>query len=257
MQVTVLGCGPSAGVPVLGCACAVCISDHPRNRRLRSSIAVAEGETRVLVDTAPDLRQQLLTNKINRLDAVIYTHGHADHLHGIDDLRSINHLMNKSLPAYGDEATLAELRVRFAYAFDNIGPRHGFWYQPKLDARPIHGPFRVGALDIRPFQQSHGAMRDPTLGFRFGDFAYSTDVKGIPEESFEALEGVQVWLVDCLSERPNPAHSDLKQTLGWIARVKPRRAILTHMSHSLDYDALRAKLPEGVEPAYDGMIIDV
>lgn len=257
MRVTILGCGPSAGVPVVGCACAVCTSRQKRNRRLRSSIVVSEGETQVLVDSAPDLREQLLANKINRLDAVIYTHSHADHLHGLDDLRSINHLTNRALPAYGDEATLAELRNRFGYAFNNPGPRNGFWYQPKLEARPIRGPFSVGGLDIQPFPQSHGVMRDSTVGFRFGDFAYSTDVKEIPEEGFQALEGIQVWLVDCLSERPNPAHSDLKQTLEWIARVKPRRAILTHMNHSLDYDALVAKLPEGVEPAYDGMVIDV
>lgn len=257
MQVTILGCGPSAGVPVVGCTCAVCTSGQKRNRRLRSSIVVAEGETQVLVDSAPDLREQLLVNKINRLDAVVYTHGHADHLHGLDDLRSINQLINKALPAYGDDATLAELHRRFPYVFDNAGPRHGFWYQPKLEARPIRGPFRIGALEVQPFPQSHGAMRDPTVGLRFGDFAYSTDVKNIPEEGFRALEGIQVWLVDCLSERPNPAHSDLKQTLEWIARVKPRRAILTHMNHSLDYDALLAKLPEGVEPAYDGMIIDI
>ncbi len=257
MRVTVLGCGPSAGVPMVGCACAVCTSAQPRNRRLRSSILVAEGETQILVDSAPDLREQLLTNKISRLDAIVYTHGHADHLHGLDDLRSINHLMNRALPAYGDEATLTELRSRFGYAFNNSGQRNGFWYQPKLEARPIRGPFRVGELDILPFAQSHGVMREATVGFRFGNFAYSTDVKEIPDEGFKALEGVQVWLVDCLSERPNPAHSDLKQTLEWIARAKPRRAILTHMNHSLDYDALVAKLPEGVEPAYDGMVIDI
>lgn len=257
MRVTVLGCGPSSGVPLLGCTCAVCTSAQPRNRRLRSSIVVADGETQILVDSAPDLRQQLLANQISRLDAVLYTHGHADHLHGIDDLRSINYLINRPLPAFGDQATLAELRSRFGYAFNNPGPRNGYWYQPKLDAKPIQGPFRVGTMEITPFPQSHGVMRDQTLGFRFGDFAYSTDVKEIPEEGFKALEGVQVWLVDCLSERPNPAHSDLKQTLEWIRRIKPRRAILTHMSHTLDYDALVGKLPEGVEPAYDGMVIDV
>lgn len=257
MRVTVLGCGPSAGVPLVGCACAVCTSTQPRNRRTRSSILVEEGETRVLVDTSPDLRAQLLTNKINRVDAVVYTHGHADHLHGIDDIRSINYLTNRAVPAYGDDATLAELRMRFGYAFDNAGPRNGFWYQPKLEARPIRGPFRVGALEIRPFIQGHGIVPEPTLGFRFGAFAYSTDVKEIPEEGFQTLAGVEVWLVDCLAEKPNPAHSDLKQTLEWIARVKPRRAILTHMNHSLDYDALTAKLPPGVEPAYDGMVIDI
>ena len=242
---------------MVGCACAVCTSTQPRNRRLRSSIVVTEGETQILVDSAPDLREQLLTNKISRLDAIIYTHGHADHIHGIDDLRSINHLMNRVLPAYGDEATLTELRSRFSYAFNNSGPRNGFWYQPKLEARPIRGPFCVGGLDIQPFAQSHGMMREPTVGLRFGNFAYSTDVKEIPDEGFQALEGVQVWLVDCLSERPNPAHSDLKQTLAWIARVKPKRAILTHMNHSLDYDTLVTELPEGVEPAYDGMVIDI
>lgn len=257
MRVTVLGCGPSGGVPLVGCACAVCTSSEARNRRLRSSILVAEGGTQILVDTSPDLREQMLDNKINRLDAIVYTHGHADHMHGIDEVRSINYLMNRALPAYGDDATLAELRTRFGYAFDNPGPRNGFWYQPALEATPVRGPFRVGALDVVPFPQSHGHGREPTLGLRFGPFAYSTDVKELTEEGFGALEGVEVWLVDCLSEQPNPAHSDLKQTLGWIKRVKPRRAILTHMNHSLDYNALVAKLPPGVEPAHDGMVIEI
>lgn len=257
IRVTILGCGPSGGVPLIGCDCAVCNSADPKNRRSRSSIAIASADTAILIDASPDLREQLLRAKLRRFDAVVFTHAHADHVHGLDELRSINYLTNKVLPAFGDEATLADIKARFGYAFEGAKPIGGFWYQPSLDPRPIDGPFRVGALTLRPFVQGHGLYRQSTLGFRIGTFAYSTDVKDMPEESFWALEGVKVWVVDCLSAKPNPAHSHLDQTLAWIARVKPERAILTHMNHSLEYEALKRLLPAGVEPAYDGMVIEV
>ncbi len=257
MRVTILGCGSSAGVPLLECPCPVCTSANPKNRRLRVSIAVERAGSRVLVDTSPDLREQLLQNRIAHLDGVIYTHGHADHVHGIDDIRAINHKINGALDAWSDAATLGHLKERFGYAFDNGGPVEGFWLHPSLNSRLIEGPFRIGALDITPFPQSHGLYREATLGLRFGPFAYSTDVKEIPEEGFRALDGVKVWIVDCLSPRENPAHSHLEQTLAWIARVRPERAILTHMNHLMDYDALAASLPPGVEPGYDGMTIDI
>jgi phosphoribosyl 1,2-cyclic phosphate phosphodiesterase len=257
MRVTVLGCGASAGVPLLGCACPVCTSPNPKNRRMRVSITVESKGSRVLVDTGPDLRVQLLQNDIRRLDGVIFTHCHADHVHGIDDIRAVNHQMGGALDAWADAETFKDLKTRFGYAFDNGGPIEGLWLRPSLNSRPIEGPFRVGAMDITPFPQSHGAYRDPALGLRFGNFAYSTDVKDIPDSGFAALEGVKVWIVDCLSPKENPAHSHLAQTLEWIARVKPARAILTHMNHLMDYDRLRATLPPGVEPAYDGMVVEV
>lgn len=258
MRVTILGCGPSGGVPLLGCDCGVCTSGDPRDNRTRASILVEHDGTRVLVDTAPDLRQQLLRADVLHLDAVIYTHAHADHTHGIDELRSINFLTGRPLDAWADAVTQAELRQRFDYVFgseESVGD--GLWYQPQLVPRLIEGPFRIGNLDIIPFTQHHGGGRDPTLGFRFGSFAYSTDVKDMPEEAFAVLAGVEVWVVDCLRERPNWAHSHLEQTLEWIARVGPRRALLTHMNHDLGYEALAARLPEGVEPAYDGLVIAI
>ena len=256
MKVRILGCGSSGGVPLIGCKCAVCTSTDPRNKRTRVSIVVEEGGTRVLVDASPDLRQQFLAADLSAVDAVILTHQHADHVHGVDELRSINFHNNAPLDLWGAPDCLAEVRRRFGYAFGPPSPS-GFWYQPSLVPRPIDGPFRVGALDVTPFWQTHGGDREPVLGLRFGKFAYSTDAKELPEAAFAALAGIEVWIVDCLSERPNPAHSHLDQTLAWIKRVGPRRAILTHMNHSVDYDAWRARLPAGVEPAYDRMVVEI
>jgi phosphoribosyl 1,2-cyclic phosphate phosphodiesterase len=257
MKVTILGCGGSGGVPLIGCKCSVCTSRDPKNKRTRVSIVVEDGPTRILVDASPDLRQQFLANDVVIVDALVLTHSHADHLHGIDDLRSVNFHRNAPLDVWGDARTLSEATLRFGYAFNP--PRHvdGVWYAPSLRTREITGPFTIGDVRIEPFQQLHGGDRDPTLGLRFGRFAYSTDVKDMPDAAFAALAGVEVWVVDCLQERPNIAHSDLAQTLSWIDRLKPKRAILTHMNHTVDYATWRAKLPPGVEPGYDGMVIEV
>ena len=257
MKVTVLGCGGSGGVPLIGCKCAVCTSNDPRNKRTRVSIVVEEGPTRVLVDASPDLRQQFLANGLAQVDAVVLTHAHADHIHGIDDLRSVNYHRNAPLDVWGDPLTLAETLRRFGYAFNPPRTNDGIWYAPSLVARAIAGRFEIGGLAIAPFAQTHGGDRDPTLGLRFGGFAYSTDVKELSEEAFAALAGVEVWVVDCLQEGPSPAHSHLEQTLGWIARVNPQRAILTHMNHRVEYADWAARLPAGVEPAYDGMAIEL
>jgi phosphoribosyl 1,2-cyclic phosphate phosphodiesterase len=256
MKVRILGCGSSSGVPVIGCKCRVCTSANPRNKRTRVSIAVEHGATRVLVDASPDFRQQFLAADLASVDAVILTHGHADHVHGLDDLRSINYHRNTPLDLWAAPDCLAEVQRRFGYAFDPPSPS-GIWYVPSLVPRPIDGPFTIGDLAVVPFQQDHGGGRDPVLGLRFGKFAYSTDVKHMPEAAFAALAGVEVWVVDCLMEKPNFAHSDLAQTLGWVERVGARRAILTHMNHSVDYDDWAKRLPPGVEPGYDGQVIDV
>lgn len=257
MKVTILGCGGSGGVPLIGCTCPVCTSTDPRNKRTRVSIVVEQDGTRVLVDTSPDLRQQFLANGLAKVDVVVLTHSHADHLHGIDDLRSVNYHRNAPLDIWADKQTLAEAMTRFGYAFNP--PRHvdGIWYAPSLRAKELTGPLTVGPITVVPFSQEHGGDRDPTLGLRFGKFAYSTDVKDMPEAAFKALAGVEVWVVDCLQERPNVAHSHLEQTLSWIARVKPRRAVLTHMNHTVDYATWKAKMPPGVEPAYDGMVLEI
>ncbi|MFQ5958741.1 MAG: MBL fold metallo-hydrolase [Alphaproteobacteria bacterium] len=254
MRVTILGCGPSAGVPLVGCACPVCRSPNPRNRRRRSSILVEEGGTRVLVDASPDLREQLLDAGVSRSDAVLFTHDHADHTHGIDELRAINHHNDAPLDAWGDAPTLAAIGRRFGYAFEPNEPGRG-WYKPHLVPREISGPFTIGAIDAIPFEQGHGD--GTTLGLRLGPVAYSTDVDALSEDAFRTLDGVELWIVDCLRRAPNPMHAHLALTLEWIRGVAPRRALLTHMNHELDYGALRAELPAGTEPAYDGMVIDL
>ncbi|MCA3263884.1 MAG: MBL fold metallo-hydrolase [Telmatospirillum sp.] len=262
LKVTVLGSGASGGVPVVGCDCAVCRSDDPANKRLRVSIVVETATTRILVDASPDLRQQLLRlGGPPKFDAVIFTHAHADHMHGIDELRGVNHAIKAPLPCYGDAATLADAKRRFGYAFGTMAdlPDGRHFVVPVLapiEVRPGEG-FRIGDIDVLPFEQLHGGERDPTLGLRFGAFAYSTDVKTLPEAAFESLAGVEVWLVDCLQEMPNWAHSHLAQTLEWITRVAPKRAILTHMSHRVDYPTWRRELPPGVEPAFDGMVLEI
>ena len=255
MRITVLGSGSSGGTPMLGPdGWGECDQTNPKNRRRRPSILVEAGGTRLLVDTSPDLREQLLAADVWDVDAILYTHAHADHVNGIDDIRSMNYHRKGPLDAYANRQTLDELERRFAYVFEPYGATPQF-FRPALTACEIDGPFRIGAIDIVPFHQEHGRL--PSLGFRFNKFAYSTDVKAFPEESFAAIEGIEAWIVDCLSETPHPSHSHLAQTLDWIDRVAPRRAILNHLSHQMDYQTLAAKLPPGVEPAYDGMVFDV
>lgn len=256
MKIRVLGCGSSAGVPLIGCKCPVCVSTHPRNKRSRVSIVVEEGPTRILVDASPDLRLQFLRADLATVDAVIVTHSHADHTHGVDDLRSVNYNKKGPLDFWGAPECLAEIRKRFDYAFQAAHGTYS-WFAPVLVPRPItERQLTIGSLTIDTFWQGHGERED-TLGLRFGRFAYSTDVKTLPEEAFAALEGVEVWLVDCLTEQPNYGHSHLEQTLQWIERLRPKRAILTHMNHTVDYDAWMARMPPGVELAYDGMEFDV
>jgi phosphoribosyl 1,2-cyclic phosphate phosphodiesterase len=256
MRVRILGCGSSAGVPLIGCKCPVCVSTHPRNKRTRVSIMVEEGPTRILVDASPDLRQQFLAANLATVDAAIITHSHADHTHGIDDLRSVNFHKKAPLDVWARADVIEEVRGRFGYAFQ---PAHATyaWYAPVLVPRAITGPFSIGGVEITPFDQIHRDDEAPVLGLRFGRFAYSTDARVLPEAAFAALEGVAVWVVDCLMEKPNFGHSHLAQTLEWIAQVRPKRAILTHMNHTVDYESWMAKLPAGVEMAYDGMEIDV
>ncbi len=251
MRATVLGCGWSGGVPLVGCDCAVCRSDDPRNRRLRCSVLV-EGDAgqRLLIDASPDLRQQLLDASVSRLDGILMTHAHADHCHGIDDLRLICRAMAGSLDLFGDRATLDELKTRFGYAFTTPREATAGWLS--LVPHEIAGPFVAGGLAVRPFRQAHGTATT-TLGFRIGSFAYSTDLNGLDDAAFQVLEGVDVWVVDCQGVQPSPVHSHLDLTLAWIERVRPRRAVLTHLGHDFDFADLARRLPPGVEPARDGL----
>jgi phosphoribosyl 1,2-cyclic phosphate phosphodiesterase len=256
MKVTILGCGPSWGVPLIGGDWGACDPANPKNRRRRASILVEERGKTILVDTSPDMRDQLLDAGLKRLDAVLFTHAHADHLHGIDDLRSINRLMRAEIPVYATRRTLDDIERRFGYVFAPVKPGLGtVYYKPLLRPEAISGPFDAAGIGVTPFAQNHGFSE--TTGFRFGRFAYSTDVIELDEAAFAALAGVEVWAVDCIRRQPHVTHSHLEKTLGWIARVKPRRAVLTHMDESLDYESLRRELPAGVEPGFDGMVLEV
>lgn len=253
IRVTVLGCGGSLGVPMAGNDWGDCDPDNPRNRRRRPAILVETRATTVLVDAPTDLRDQLCDTAPARIDAVLFTHAHADHIHGIDDLRP--YVFGRGpIPAYADATTIGHLNDRFAYAVDSVEMDRGL-YRPILTIQEIDGPFTVGDLGIRPFVQDHGF--GPSLGFRFGDIAYSTDVASLDDKAFEALKGVRYWIVDATRRLPHPSHSHLEQTLHWIERVRPERAWLTHMNQSMDYDTLSAELPAHVRPAHDGLVIEV
>lgn len=250
MKVTVLGCGASSGVPWIGNHWGDCDPNEARNRRTRASIIVESATTRILVDTSPDLRRQLLDNDIADFDAVIYTHAHADHAHGIDDVRVLFRIHHKMYPVYASAQTFGMLKHNFSYAFEATGAL----YQPFYEYNPIDGPFRIGDIDITPFDQDHGDIT--TTGFRFGPIAYSTDLVGISEAGRLALDGVDTWIVQALRPTPHPTHAHLDLALSWIEQIKPRRAVLTHMTVFMDYATLKRDLPDGVEPAYDGMVIE-
>jgi phosphoribosyl 1,2-cyclic phosphate phosphodiesterase len=249
-----LGCGASTGVPAMGPDWGRCDPADPRNRRRRASVLVEVGPVAILIDTSPDLREQLIDARVRRLDAVVMTHAHADHLHGIDDLRELNRLMGQAIPLWADAKTLAEIRRRFGYVLEPVS-ESGRYYKPALTAHEISGRFAIGGIEIVPFAQDHGFST--TLGFRIGPMAYSTDVTGLDDDAFAAIAGVELWIVDCARRRPHPTHSHLGQTLAWIARVCPRRAVLTHMDQTFDYRELSAVLPAGVEPGQDGLVIEL
>jgi phosphoribosyl 1,2-cyclic phosphate phosphodiesterase len=253
VKVTVLGCGGSGGVPAVGGVWGECDPQNPKNWRRRCSVLVEAGGTTFLIDTSPDCRAQLLDAGVRHVDAVLYTHPHADHLHGIDELRGLNRLMKKEISLWANAPTMAEIQRRFGYVLRPLEPGSSF-YKPTAAPNLIEGPFEVEGVRVVPFEQDHGFSK--TLGFRIGGFAYSTDVVELDEAAFAALEGTEVWIVDCLRREPHPTHSHLEKTLRWIERVRPKRAILTHMDPVLDYEKLRVELPEGVEPGYDGLTFE-
>ena len=256
MRVTILGCGSSSGVPIIGCQCPVCTSKNSKNTRSRASILVDSDGSSILVDTSPDLRAQCLANAISSVDAIIYTHDHADHTHGIDDIRPLNYQRGAPLDVYADDVTIAGLKTRFSYAFKPPIAEYG-WFRPAINPHTIIAgqPLDIAGMRVLPFTQLHG--RITSLGLRFGDFTYSTDVHAFTPEAFEAIKGTRIWVVDCLKYDPVPTHSYMAQTLAWIEQIKPELAVLTHMNHEMDYDTMLRELPAGVVPAYDGMVLDI
>lgn len=256
----ILGCGSSPGVPRIGGDWGVCDPQNPKNRRRRASLLITQrdtetgGITRVLVDTGPDLREQMLDSGVDWVDGVVYTHAHADHIHGIDDLRSFVINRRKRVDIHADVPTLARLNEAFGYCFKTP---EGSSYPPILNAHLIEAGTPVtidgpgGRVTLMPYIQQHGDIN--SLGFRVGDVAYSPDVSRLDERSTQYLTGLKVWIVDALRYKPHPSHFSVDEALEWVEKLRPTRTILTHMHVDLDYATLAGELPAGVEPAYDGL----
>ena len=252
-KVLVLGTGTSHGVPMIGCECDTCRSTDPRDRRSRASILIQlNGGPSVLVDTSPDLRLQALTYNVKRVDAIVYTHSHADHIMGLDEVRRFNVLQKSAIPCYGDERTLDDLRRIYSYVFNPDTPRGGGI--PQVVPARVMGEFCIGAATFVPVPVLHGSRT--ILGYRIGSFAYLTDCSGIPDTSWPLLGGVRTLILDALRERPHPTHLSVEQALAIVDRLKPERALFTHMCHDLAHAATCASLPAGMELAYDGLAVE-
>ena len=253
-RVTFLGTGTSHGVPMIGCACLTCRSTDPRDARTRPSILLdVPGRGSLLVDTSTDLRQQALARGVARVDAVLYTHAHADHVLGLDDMRRFNMIQGSSIPCYADARTWESLRRQFFYVFDGVQRQGGG--VPQLEPHEIAGPFAAAGVRVVPVPLLHGSL--PILGFRFGTFAYLTDCSAIPEDSFPLVAGVETLVIDALRDKPHPTHFTVAEALAAVERIAPRRAYFTHMAHDLPHADTCARLPAGVELAYDGLVLDV
>jgi phosphoribosyl 1,2-cyclic phosphate phosphodiesterase len=260
LKITVLGCGGSTGVPSLGGAdgrgdWGACDPAEARNQRTRSSIIIQAGQGRVLVDTGPDMRAQLLACAIPRIDAIVFTHAHADHITGLDDVRLLNRIAGTALPAFGTPVTMEEIGRRFDYAFRPWSGGH--FYRPVLQTQLIQAGqgFHAAGIPFTTFDQDHEVMR--TLGLRVGAFGYSTDVVRLDDAAFTALEGIDTWLVGCFQREPHSTHAHLELVLQWAARLRVRRTVLTHMGIDMDWGWLAARLPAGVEAGFDGMVLSI
>lgn len=248
MEVVILGSGTSTGVPVIGCTCEVCTSTDPRNRRTRSSILVEHGGAFILVDTATDFRAQALANGIPKVDAVCYTHTHADHVHGIDDLRCFNKLKGGAIPCYGSPTTCESLRHGFPYIFE---PSGGPGWRPHLEPYAVTDTFDLFGLKVTPVEIEHG--KSTIYGYRFGDAAYLTDCSGIPGHSMEKLRGLKLLIIGAIRYQPHPSHFSLGQSLEIIEALRPEKALLTHLGHSFDQEKTGGELPPNTGLAFDGL----
>jgi len=252
IKVTILGSGTSTGVPAIGCDCEVCTSGDPRDKRTRSSILLTINGSNILVDTSTDLRYQALKNGIKKLSAVFYTHAHADHVHGIDELRSFNFLQQESIPCYGDKETLKRIKTMFSYIFKE--QRHGGGI-PRLTLNEASGDFELSGRTFIPVKVLHGEL--PILAYRVGEVAYVTDCSGIGAQSMEKLQGLDLLILGALRYRPHSTHFSLSEALEVVDALKPKRTIFTHMSHDIGYNKTSSELPQGIELAYDGMTIEI
>jgi len=252
MRLTFLGTGTSTGVPTLACRCPVCTSSDPRDKRTRPSVLLEFDGRAVVIDTAPDFRQQALREGMERLDAVLFTHTHADHVLGLDDVRVFYFRQRQPIPIYASSRSMDDIRRIFSYIFDQTYPYGGI---AKLDPHIIDGPFDLWGERLIPLPVLHGNL--PVLGFRFGKTAYVTDFSAIPDSTIPLIEGLDVLVLDALRHKPHPTHSSLEQSLDWVERLKPRRAFFTHIAHELGHEVTNAVLPPHVRLAYDGLRLDL
>ncbi|MBI2487167.1 MAG: MBL fold metallo-hydrolase [Deltaproteobacteria bacterium] len=248
MRVIVLGCATSTGVPIIGCSCSVCTSSNPKNKRTRSSVFIRTHGKNILIDTAPDLRFQALKHNITRLDAVLYTHSHADHTHGIDELRTYNFVNEMVIPIYGSPQTIENIKTNFKYIFDDSYATGG---KPKLEMTPITEELDFQGIRIIPIEINHANWI--IFGYRIGEMAYLTDCSGIPEESLKKLGGLDLLIIDALRYTPHQAHFSVDEAVETIRKIEPKIAVFTHMGHEIEYEELSRRLPEGIMPGYDGM----
>jgi phosphoribosyl 1,2-cyclic phosphate phosphodiesterase len=248
LKITVLGSGTSTGIPVIGCRCPVCLSDHPHNRRTRCSALLSYGKYNILIDTSTDLRQQVLREDIRHIDAVFYTHCHADHVHGIDDLRGFNLRSKLPIPLYGSEQTLATIRNSFRYIFDKSEPVS---YIPRLELHPLNQAIELFSLEMIPIPMQHGRLQ--VFGYRCGPFAYLTDCNAIPASSLNLLEDLELLILDGLRFTRHNTHFNIPQAIEMAQTIKAKQTLLTHLSHEVDHPVHDQELPEGINLAYDGL----
>ncbi|MBI3802161.1 MAG: MBL fold metallo-hydrolase [Nitrospirae bacterium] len=252
MRWTLLGSGTSTGVPAIGCRCAVCRSSHPRNKRTRSSLSIRYQGRSIIIDTGVDLRQQVLREEIDRVDAVLFTHAHADHIYGLDEIRMYNLIQKAVIPCYGSAETLQRVQRAFSYIFSNK-PSEGT--KPQMTAFAIEGPFSLFGLPVQPISLLHGSME--VLGYRFGPAAYLTDCNQIPAHSLEKLKDLDLLIISAVGYQPHATHFNIGEALEIVRLLQPRRAFLTHLSHHFDYESVSTSLPAGVGLAYDGLQLEI
>ncbi len=252
MKLTFLGTGTSTGVPTVACHCPVCTSSDPHDKRTRPSLLLEFDGRAIVIDTTPDFRQQALRERMERLDAVVFTHTHADHVMGLDDVRVFYFRQRLPIPIYADPHSMENIRRIFQYIFDQSYPYGGI---AKLSPHIIDGPFDLWGERLTPLPVVHGSM--PVLGFRFGQTAYVTDFSTIPDSTIPLLEGLDVLILDALRHKPHPTHSSLEQSLAWVERLKPRQAFFTHIAHELGHEQTNASLPSHVRLAYDGLQLEL
>lgn len=250
MKIIILGCGTSTGVPVIGCKCSVCISKNPKDKRTRTSALITVNGKNILIDTSTDLRQQSLANNVQRIDAVIYTHPHADHIHGIDELRSFNIVQREKIPCYGNDFTIKRIKEMFNYIFTTEDMES---WTPELEIFKISSAFDLFGIKIQPVNILHGRLN--IFGYRIGNFAYVTDCSQVPNESKGLLEKLDLLVLGALRHKPHPTHFSIQQAVELIDELKPKKTILTHLSHNIGFEETNKSLPDSIELAYDGMEI--